>query len=298
MKKLIIKTLGGLFLAAFITVGAFAQEEKKETKEEIKKESKITIKVVKEGGTVLDSTFTLDGDFDKEDINKMVKEFSGADVHMNVFTTDKIHGKVSAKKAMQYQMMIHTGDEECEKECEEECEGDIEVEVDGGMIYITTTGEEGEHMINIKKMMGDKDVFMVEGENMLKKEGNVMFFGDKDDAHSKHFEVMQGGHGDEEFIWTGAGENIFVQKANMKKEQIQLSPSNGGDYRLEFNSEDLGPIQIEVFNGEGKRLFRKKVKNFYGRFIKEIELEDNEIGFFTVKVLQGNKEIIGEFEFN
>ena len=59
----------------------------------------------------------------------------------------------------------------------------------------------------------------------------------------------------------------------------------------------MDPIVVEVFNSTGDRLYKKKVKNYYGRFLQEIELEDNESTFFTVKVTQGEKEIIGEFEF-
>ena len=82
-----------------------------------------------------------------------------------------------------------------------------------------------------------------------------------------------------------------------KKEHISLELREDGLYRLGFDSDDLEPIQVEVFDSEGNRLFKKKVKNFYGRFLKDVDLGNNETGLFTVRVLQGEKEIIGEFEY-
>ena len=99
----------------------------------------------------------------------------------------------------------------------------------------------------------------------------------------------------DEVVWT-SDDAIFISHKT-PADQIQLKPIGDEKYRLEFNSEELDPILIEVYNIEGKRLFKKKVKNFYGRFVKEIELEDNGIGVLTVKVEQGEKKIIGEFEY-
>ena len=101
------------------------------------------------------------------------------------------------------------------------------------------------------------------------------------------------------FFFEGDGEgNEFIFDVKKKEgNQISLDAKGNGDYRLEFVSDELEPIKVEVFDGEGNKLFKKKVKNFYGRFLKDLNLQGNDSGLFTVRVLQGEKEIIGEFEF-
>lgn len=75
-----------------------------------------------------------------------------------------------------------------------------------------------------------------------------------------------------------------------KEGKTVLDTVGDGFYRLEFESYDSEPIIIEVFNCEGDRLFKKKVKNFYGRILKLIKLQDNDTGLFTVRVVQGERD--------
>lgn len=227
MKKIIFKTLSILAVGFLIAGTSVAQEKHKEThKEEIKKESKFTIKIVKDGKTVIDSTFESSEGIDHEKIHKLIKKFSGEDVYVNLLEAS------------------------------------------------------GDHVFEILEGGDSKTMKM-------------KFFSDED------FEFF--GEGEFEVIRKDSknGETVIRidSKYHKEKDKIKLKSIGYGVYRLEFNSEELDPILIEVFNSEGKRLFKKKVKNFYGRFIKEIELEDNEISFFSVIVVQGDKEIIGEFEF-
>jgi len=345
MNKLIVRSLGGLLLAVFVTAGVFAQDVKKEVKEE----NHVKILIQKEGKAVLDTTFSVVGNLDNEFVNKLVKKYSGDQVNVNVF---------SSKEEMA---------EECDGDCSKSCEHevDVDVKVEGEMIYITSTGEEGEHTINIKEILGDKvhgdaKVVVVKKVNgngeafevlldsdynkkhnvkVIKKtdghiwideekDKNAIFFGDHGkDIHKEHgVNIVKSGHANfwvddndsnvvvdlknleakgnvmfiegEKMDFTKKGDFSFFEKApKSAKKAITLDKVEGGLYELELNTDNLEPILVEVFNSTGDRLYKKKVKNYYGRFLQIIELEGNESAFYTVKVTQGEKEIIGEFEF-
>ena len=70
MKNITLKY--GIIMMAILFTGfsVSAQEEKKE-------ESKMVVKVVKEGKTVLDTTYNMDEDFDKEKIETMIEKLEG-----------------------------------------------------------------------------------------------------------------------------------------------------------------------------------------------------------------------------
>lgn len=298
MKKIIFKTLSILVVGFFIAGTSFAQEN---IKEEIKKESKITIKIVKDGETVIDSTFEASEGMDHEKIQKLINKFSGEEVHFNWIESSgdqffNIHkGKDSKSMKMKF-----FSDQNFNFEFDGEAFGD-------SAVFIWNPDSMNEKMF---KVFGDTDFSVFEeigkhGNKVISirsisahshgkhaKDHNVMIYKNDDGDECKTVEIIIS----DDLIWT-SGDNIIVSDFSAKKEQIELKSVAYGVYRLEFNSEELEPILIEVFNSEGKRLFKKKVKNFYGRFIKEIELEDNEISFYSVRVVQGDKEIIGEFEY-
>ncbi len=381
MKKVMLKS-SGIFLAAVLFAGmAVAQEEvtkekKKVVKEEVK--STVTIKVSKDGETVLDSTFTVDKDMDKDQIHKLIKKIDGDNVYVKYF--DSAHNKsanfVHAGEKMA-KSMFHIYSEDGE-----EIEFDMDMDVHKDVVWSVKEGEKGHkkykvithdihgceghdeteeccdekhvekehHAIVIKKgKEGETETFDIlidkkgghklletkEG-NVLIKEGEVFFKGEKgekgdvkmikkkDDLkwiyESKGDLFFDSAKGDVKVIkkkddlafWVdesegdvvvdvikkGEGDNeFFFATAAKTKGQIQLQAKADGMYRLEFNSDELDPIAVAVFDGEGKRLYKKKVRNFYGRFLTEIPLEYNESGFYTVTITQGDKEIIGEFEF-
>lgn len=299
MKKLFVKSLSILVVGFLFAGTVFAQDVKKETK----KESKITIKVVKNGETVLDSTFVPSEGMDHEKIQKMIQKFSGDEVEVDWFDvsdedfefvfdgkTGHPHGKISKD----HSVMIYKNENGEESEI-------VEIIIDG----------------NHEIMSKEGNVFFHGGDKNMTKKGNVFFHGDSDKVHGNYkvleksgnvimlggeaglegnFEIIMKGGTSDNISWT-SDENLFFGDVSKKKVQIELKSLGYDEYRLEFNSESLEPILIEVFDSEGKRQFKKKVKNFYGRFIKELELEGNEIPFFSVRVVQGDKEIIGEFEF-
>jgi hypothetical protein len=95
-------------------------------------------------------------------------------------------------------------------------------------------------------------------------------------------------------------EGIPLPLTWMEKEHdgngIQLKNLGEGSFRLSYRSEDLKPIRIEVFDGEGNRLFSQKVRNFLGKYVKDIYLAENDPGFYVIRVRQGSKEEIGEFQ--
>jgi len=397
MNKLIVRSLGSILLALIVSAGVFAQDVKKEEKKalkEVKEENQVKILIQKEGEAVLDTIFSVDGNLDKEFVNKLVKKYSGDQVKVNVFSSkEDMSDELGKKETSSYVFVKSAGeggkkmkvyfnedhDKDCDEECEKECEHEVEIDVkvEGDMVYVTTTGEEGEHIINIKEILGDKhskdakvmivkksgdgdtEMFdiLLDDEKLHKKhnvkvikksdditwidekdghvtvdikgvhgDGDVMFYStDGKNIHEKHgVKVMKKGDanfwvGDKDsnvvvegieakgnvmFIegdkvdFTKKGDFSFFEKApKARKRAITLDQIEGDLYKLELNTNDLDPLVVEVFNSSGDRLYKKKVKNYYGRFLQEIELEGNESAFFTVKVTQGEKELIGEFEF-
>ena len=316
MNKLIVRSLGSLLLALFVTAGVFAQD----VKNEVIEENHVKIIIHKEGTAVLDTTFSVDGNLDKEYVNNLVKKYSGDKVNVNVF---------SSKEEMA---------EECDNDCDHNCEHevDVDVKVDGEMVYITTTGEEGEHIVKIKEIMGDEvhaDVRVIKKTaghtwgDREKSENVIIFSGDEKDFHKAHgAKIVKKGKAN---FWVGdsnsnvvvdlknvdaKGDMVFIEGDKMDfakeghfsffseapkaaKKTIALDQIEGDLYKLELNTDELESILVEVFNSTGDRLYKKRVKNYYGRFLQKIELEGNESAFFTVKVTQGEKEMIGEFEF-
>jgi outer membrane lipoprotein-sorting protein len=95
----------------------------------------------------------------------------------------------------------------------------------------------------------------------------------------------------------GLDDLAFVTKPMRKSGAIQMENVGDGEYRITYQSEDHQPIKIEVVNGEGQRLFKQRVKNFFGTYKKDVRLDESEPRFYSVKVSQGDKEVIGEFQF-
>lgn len=250
MKTALVKTLGSLFLTLFFVGGTLAQEK---LEKDGKTESQMHIKVIKDGKTVLDSTFQASGDFDKKMVNKLIEKYSGDDVQVEwqgaayKDISYDVDGKVAKNVVLK---LVATTEDEGQEEYEYTIDVDANqakvIEMDKGMVWVD-----------------EDDSNVVMRVKNLDRMGNLMFFSDK----------------------------------KARKELISLDKMSDENYKLEINSDELEPIVIEVFNSEGKRLFKKRVKNFYGRFLQNVELEDNESTFFTVKVTQGDKEIISEFEF-
>jgi len=363
MKNIAMKT--GVLVLVFIISGLslFAQDEKKE-------ESKMVVKVMKAGNTVLDTTYLMDEDFDKEKIDAMIEGLKGDHKMVKVmkmggegeFTYDfDIHEEIDSVEGGVYKW-VTKGDKEMK------FGGDVVIEEiregeDGTIIkeYIiksskgdTKAEAHGEANVMVVKKMGEDvccedgeledeiEIIMGDGGKIHKfhsKDGNVMFFGDDKNrkVHSGNVIIKSDGknekvitiESDGENSWTTKEGNVFINKkdgkdlwhvkegdvsshvtvvdgiegnnfmfySKEKKSHIKLDSKGSGLYRLAFESDELEPIQLEVFDGEGNRLFKKKVKNFYGRFLKDIQLGHNETGLYTVRVLQAEKEIIGEFEY-
>lgn len=290
MKNLFLKASGILLFLCFLGGTAVAQEK---TDQQEKKESKMVLKIIKNGETVLDSTFIPEGDMDPIKIKKLISQFGGEEVNLNWMGANSKQSMTMVKggKAKTIKMKVLS---ESDKEgevviCmdlneEEECEGESECEKDCESSVMVWNSDKGHKM-----------VFGPEGA----KKGSIIIMTDEKNASKELDKVIELKEIEEEepIKWMKA-DQVLIGKAPRQKGQIQMIPQESGAYRLEFNSEETDPIVVEVYNGEGKRLFKKKVRSFYGRFVKEMYLEYNETGFFTVRVVQGDKEIIGEFEFN
>ena len=277
MKNILLKTGLIVVIALFTGLTVGAQDVKKE-------EKKVVIKVVKDGKTVVDTTYLSDKDFDSEEIESLIGDTKGEHKMIKIIKSD--------------------GDGEKDIEVIVGGEGELhEFHSKGGNVMFF--GEDEKH----KSHKGHVRIDKIDGDG---KETTISIESDGKNVWTTHgSDVIVKHKGDENLNWTSKDDNVLIELKEIdsegkgefeffgeeKKGQISLDPVGDGVYRLEFESDELQAIIIEVFNGEGDRMFKKKVKNFYGRFLKEIHLADNEVGLFTVRVLQGEKEIIGEFEY-
>lgn len=307
MKTMLLKVGAIILILLFAANNLNAQEAEREVKKEVEKtimmkDSKMAVKVIKDGETVIDTIYLMDKNFDKEKIESMINELDGDVKTINIF-------KKGDKDVMVYDFGFDS---------DEKGEGKYEVIKKMGQgeeestIIITKKVKDGdeteEQEIEMEVIVGDgKEGF----HKFHTKEGNVMFFSDDKKHHNiKSGNVVVKKIGEDPLVWTTDESQIIElnelkgKNGNMmffakeKKGQISLDLREDGLYRLGFDSGELEPILIEVFDGEGNRLFKKKVKNFYGRFLKDVDLGNNETGLYTVRVVQGEKEIIGEFEYN
>lgn len=309
MKNTTFKFTAILLVFLLAGFGLTAQEKEKE-------ESKMMVMVMKAGKTILDTTFLMDKDFDQEKVEAMVEELDGDSKTINIFKSkggeavvydfssdieiDSIAGGTMKWITKEGNKILITED----VTLEENGEGDVvkyvvkkklgegeEKEGDTETIIIKKIGEgceEGEMETEFEVIMDGENTWTTKKNNVLighLKGDDISWTTDEGDVHVN---VVKGGkHG---------GQNMmFFSKE--REGQISLDSKGDGFYRLEFVSDELEPVKIEVFDGEGNKLFKKKVKNFYGRFLKEVDLGDNETGLFTVRILQGEREIIGEFEY-
>jgi len=345
MNKVVLKSVL-LSITVLFAFSAFAQEEKEDLKKEVKKEvvvkvdskenSQVTLKVLKDGDVVVDTTFTAEGEISQAKIDKILKKFEGDEVMINVESaakkgkkakvmtwvgtdgeviTEDIIGDLDSDEDVFFFKSDGNGDVKKFKTKEGNvliCKGDggnwtvkrgDNIAIHGG--DIKWDSKEGGRVIISKKGEGDEvEIITDDIIGKFHKGGDVQFFNKEDlDEHAQVWiesdeEGNEHAHGifeDHEFDGGGHGDMVFF--GEKRQGQTQLNPREDGTYRLSFESDELGPIVVEVFTGDGKRLFKQKVKHFYGRYLKDIDISDNETALYTVKVTQGENEIISEFEF-
>jgi hypothetical protein len=83
------------------------------------------------------------------------------------------------------------------------------------------------------------------------------------------------------------------------KERMQLSPSSFNLYpnpsegmvKLSLNLPDTGTTTITVVDAQGKEVYRERLKDFTGKYIRQIDLSKEGDGVFVVQVEQNNNHL-------
>lgn len=84
---------------------------------------------------------------------------------------------------------------------------------------------------------------------------------------------------------SGAGE--------LKVEHIDFYPNpNNGRFNLSFELKETGTTTIEIANKDGKQVYLEKLKDFSGKFSKEIDISSEKQGLYYLTVKQGKKVLM------
>jgi hypothetical protein len=91
------------------------------------------------------------------------------------------------------------------------------------------------------------------------------------------------------------------ENKNKKKfrESMQLSPSSfnlypnpaDGMVKINLNLPESGTTTITVVNAQGKEVYKERLKDFTGKYIKQIDLSKEGSGVFVVHVVQNNNHL-------
>jgi hypothetical protein len=78
----------------------------------------------------------------------------------------------------------------------------------------------------------------------------------------------------------------------LKLSDFSVSPNpTNGIVNLKFSSDFKDAVKITVINLEGKKVFSEKIKNFDGKYNKDIDLSKEESGTYFINILQDNKQL-------
>ena len=176
-------------------------------------------------------------------------------------------------------------------------EGDGEViwTDDGDNTWVSVTEEDGGNQkIIIKKTDGTTDVQTVDGKeyeedvfvNVMKTKD-----GDKTTIITTKCIIKSLNEEDKKSL-EKAGVDLAPESNENKLEMDKLSfhpnPSNG-KFTLKFNTEQKGDTDIRIYDINGKEVYNERVRNFDGKYEKEIDISENGSGTYFLKVSQGEK---------
>jgi membrane-associated protease RseP (regulator of RpoE activity) len=71
---------------------------------------------------------------------------------------------------------------------------------------------------------------------------------------------------------------------------VELYPNpSQGKFNVKFQSENSAPVDVRIFNSEGKEVFSENVKSFDGLYQEEIDLNGNSQGAYYLVITQSGK---------
>lgn len=293
MKNLLVRSL--FLVCGLLFTAIFATGQESGNKQTVK------LKVIKGDKTVVDTVITKAGKVDQEEIDRIIKTGDGKEVRVMVREEGGEKFVEIVSDSVVKVIMDTVGGKKVKHAIVTLADPDMKGTVvyagkgDHGMVTVMA-GTNGNKTVRIQKVMTcEKDSCMGK-KCCMKAEGKEGLI--KIDEGVAVVEPLGGKVEDRIIIREGIP---ITDISSFEKENevngIHLENLGEGSFRLGYRSEDLKPIKIEVFDGEGNRLFDQKVKNFLGKYVKDIYLMENDPGFYLVRVRQGDKEEIGEFQF-
>ena len=78
------------------------------------------------------------------------------------------------------------------------------------------------------------------------------------------------------------------QKLNLEKLVFHPNPSSG-KFNLEFITPESTPVQVAIYDINGREVYKEDVKDFDGRYDKEIDISSENSGTYFLKISQGKK---------
>ncbi len=147
----------------------------------------------------------------------------------------------------------------------------------------------------IKTHGGQKRMFISKDGDVTKMDGNheIMTIDVKVDSKGgkkmKHVVIITKITSDDE----SAKKILSVENADKKElsiNKLKFSPNpNDGKFDLSFKLNKNEPVQIKIFDVQGKVVYSEKVSDFSGKYANNIDISESGEGIYILQIVQGNK---------
>jgi len=86
---------------------------------------------------------------------------------------------------------------------------------------------------------------------------------------------------------------IKEKKGDLEVENLQFSPNpSNGKFNLSFSVKEKKKVTINIYNIKGNLVYSETLKDFEGKYDKEIDISDEESGTYFIQIIQGIYDII------
>ncbi|PCJ27194.1 MAG: hypothetical protein COA97_04290 [Flavobacteriales bacterium] len=281
------------------------------------------IKVMMIDGDSAECNFKFDFEFNEDDKSGMkTMKFKGEDgeeVEIN-FDFKMLDGKDGVMKMMINGKEMEIKIDEIHKHVSKmhkkmgfihDESGNVEIIIksdeDGGEAHIVkiikTVDEEGN--VTIKKIVDGEEV-EIDDEDMknIHNKHKMMFFGKDGKMHGSHNMTIdvkidsEGGKNAKHIVIITKIKNddksakkiVDMNKKELSINKLKFSPNpNNGKFDLSFKLDKKQPVQIKIFDIQGKVVYSEKVVEFDGKYSNNIDISDNGEGIYILQIVQGNK---------
>ncbi|MCB0402500.1 MAG: T9SS type A sorting domain-containing protein [Flavobacteriales bacterium] len=241
----------------------------------------------------MDEAMQFDFQILDEEAGKLKMIINGKEIEMDA---DDIHEHM--KKLHEHMGGIHENTEDV----------DITIETDGDekhTVQIMKTVKDGK--VTIKKVVDGVETEISEDElKDLHNQHRMMFIGkDGTKAHKEVTVDVQvddtGKKSKQVMIMTMISTDGDDQKQmpevltsdsrkELEMEKINFSPNpNDGKFNLNFELSKKAPVQIQIFDIQGKEVYNESIKNFSGTYQNAIDISEQGKGIYFLRIIQGNK---------